>query len=127
MEHTQCKQRGQCSCQNFAIGAVDLGQRGEDKGQGHVLGKIGVRARRDLQVIVLVALVRDNGFAAGRVTILLGRVVPNPVLVAEPVLHTAPRQVKKVGSEWEGKGAGDSCRWRARVSIATSRQSIMSK
>lgn len=72
MKHTQRKQRGQCSCQNFAVGAVDLSQRGENKGQGHILGKVGVRARRDLQVIVLVALVRDDGFAAGRVAIFLG-------------------------------------------------------
>lgn len=108
MQDAEGEEGGQQAGEDLAVAAVELGDGGQGKGQGHVLGKVDVGARGQVQRVAVVLLGR------------LGRALAQVLLVVEAVAHHAQAQEGEVGRERGGKGSGDGCReresfWLARV------------
>lgn len=99
MKYTQHEKGAQRASEHLPIGTIQLGDTGENERQRHVLGKVGMRPRADLQVVVCAGLLWYDGFSAGRLAVFLRRVVADPVLIAKPDLYASKRQIQEVGRE----------------------------
>lgn len=83
--------------EDLAVAAVELGDGGQDESQGHVLGKVGVGAGAEEELVAVLV--------GGR----LGRALAQVLLVVEAVAHDAQAEEGEVGGKGGGKASGDGC------------------
>ncbi|KDN71230.1 hypothetical protein CSUB01_08440 [Colletotrichum sublineola] len=96
MQHAQRQEAPEEPPEGPAVAPVELHQRREHERHRHVLGKVGVRPRREVQLVGVVRLA---------VSPALRRVLSQVVLVLEPLAHHPQAEERVVHRERERKRA----------------------
>lgn len=94
MRNTQQEQSSHGIIEYFAVGAVQLCDRGEEESERHVFNKIDLRAAFDFERI---------RFTGGRINS-----VANVLFVLDTLVDNTVGKEEVVGGEWEGPGADNS-------------------
>lgn len=97
MKDAEGQQRTQGSAQDLAVSAVQFSDGGEYKGEWDILGKVGVRARVEVQLVTAPRLALGGG------------VVAEVCLVVKSVAHNTQTEEREVGRERDGEATCDGC------------------
>lgn len=101
MSDAQGEEGGHGVIENSAIGAVELGDGGQQEGEGYIFEEVHVGANIEVERVWIVRV-------AGLAAVVAIELVTNPLLILDALVDDTVHEDEEVAGEGQSPGAGDS-------------------